>query len=115
MRGLLYDPTARAAAIALTAPLSFAERQRLADEVPRLGFSARAGAHSLGDLAVELVAIARDGLSRVAPAALPLIAAVEEIATTRRTQSDRIIELWTAHAGDRAALVRALAHPGLAP
>jgi glutamate--cysteine ligase len=115
MRGLLYDPTARAAAIALTAPLSLAERQRLADEVPRLGFAARAGAHSLGDLSAELVAIARDGLSRVAPAALPLIAAVEDIAATRRTQSDRIIELWKAHAGDRAALIRALAHPGLAP
>jgi glutamate--cysteine ligase len=115
MRGLLYDPAARAAAIALTAKLSFAERQRLAGEVPRLGFAARAGNHSIGELAGELVAIARDGLSRVAPTALPLIAAVEDIATTRRTQSDRMIDLWKAHAGDRAALVRALAHPGLAP
>ena len=115
MRGLLYDPAARAAAIALTAKLSFAERQQLAGEVPRLGFAARAGNHSLGELAGELVAIARDGLSRVAPTALPLIAAVEDIATTRRTQSDRMIDLWKAHAGDRAALVRALAHPGLAP
>ncbi len=115
MRGLLYDPTARAAGIALTAKLSFADRQRLAEEVPRLGFAARAGNRSIGDLAVELVAIARDGLSRVAPTALPLIGAVEEIAATRRTQSDRMIELWQAHAGDRAALVRALAHPGLDP
>jgi glutamate--cysteine ligase len=41
-RGLLYDPTARAAATALTASLSFADRQRLADEVPRLGCAARA-------------------------------------------------------------------------
>lgn len=115
MRGLLYDPTACAAATALTAQLSFADRQRLADEVPKLGFAARAGTRSIGDLAAELVAIARDGLSRVAPTALPLIAAVEEIATTRRTQSDQMIDLWNAHAGDRAALVRALAHPGLAP
>jgi glutamate--cysteine ligase len=115
MRGLLYDPTARAAGIALTAELSFADRQRLAEDVPRLGFAARAGHHDLSELAVELVAIARDGLSRVAPSALPLLAAVEEIAATRRTQSDRMIELWQAHAGDRPALVRALAHPGLAP
>jgi glutamate--cysteine ligase len=114
-RGLLYDRTACAAATALTAKLSFAERQRLADEVPRLGFAARAGKRSIGDLAVELVAIARDGLSRVAPAAVPLIAPVEDIAATRRTQSDRMIELWRAHAGDRAALVRALGHPELAP
>ena len=115
MRGLLYDPTARAAAIALTARLAFADRQRLADEVPKLGFAARVDTRSVGDLAVELVAIARDGLSRVAPHALPLIAAVEEIAATRRTQSDRMVELWRAHEGDRAALVRALSHPGLAP
>jgi glutamate--cysteine ligase len=113
MRGLLYDPAARAAATALTQKLSFADRQRLADDVPRQGLAARVGSRSVGDLAVELVAIARDGLSRVAPTALPLIAAVEEIAQTRRTQSDRMIELWQTHAGDRAALVRALAHPGL--
>jgi glutamate--cysteine ligase len=113
MRGLLYDPAARAAATALTAGLSFADRQRLADDVPRLGFAARAGKRSVGDLAAELVAIARDGLSRVAPAALPLLAPVEHIATTRRTQADAMIALWQAHAGDRAALTRALAHPGL--
>jgi glutamate--cysteine ligase len=113
MRGLLYDPAARTAATALTAKLSFPERQRLADDVPRLGFAARAGNRTIGDLSAELVAIARDGLSRVAPAALPLLAPVEEIAATRRTQSDRMIALWRAHEGDRAALVRALAHPEL--
>jgi glutamate--cysteine ligase len=112
-RGLLYDPTARAAATALTAGLSFADREQLADEVPAQGLAARAGAHTLGELAVELVAIVRDGLSRVAPGALPLLAPVEQIAATGRTQSDRIVELWQAHAGDRAALIRALAHPGL--
>ena len=113
MRGLLYDRTARAAATSLTSRLSFAERQHLADDVPRLGFAARAGGHRVGDLALELVAIVRDGLARVAPSALPLIAPVEDIATTRRTQSDRMVAVWQAHAGDRAALIRALAHPGL--
>jgi len=113
-RGLLYDATARTAATALTAKLAFADRQRLADDVPRLGFAARVGSHTLGDLAGELVAIARDGLSRVAPAAIPLLAPVEEIAATRRTQADAMIALWQQHAGDRAALIRALAHPGLA-
>jgi glutamate--cysteine ligase len=113
MRGLLYDRTARAAAIALTSRLSFAERQQLADDVPRRGFAARAGGQRVGDLAVELVAIVHDGLSRVAPAALPLIVPVEEIATTRRTQSDRMVALWQAHGGDRRALIRALGHPGL--
>ncbi len=113
VRGLLYDTTARSAAIALTANLSFADRQRLADEVPRTGFATRVGERTVGELAKELVAIARDGLSRVAPASLPLLAPVEAIATSGRTQADTIRELWQRHHGDRAALIQALAHPGL--
>ena len=114
MRGILYDPAARAAATALTAQLSFAERQRLADEVPQRGLAARAGNRPVGELAVELLAIAKAGLARVAPASLPLLAPVEAIAVSRRTQADRIVEIWQRHAGDRRALIRALAHPGLA-
>jgi glutamate--cysteine ligase len=114
MRGLLYDPTARTAATELTAQLSYAERQRVADEVPRSGFATRAGRHTLGELAKQLVAISKDGLGRVAPASLALLAPVEAIASTGRTQADRIIELWKQHAGDRPALIQALAHPGLA-
>jgi len=115
MRGLLYDPTARAAATALTAGLSFAERERIADEVPRQGFATRVGQRTVGELARELVAIAKAGLSRVAPASIPLLAPVEEIAATGRTQADRMRELWNQHAGDRPALIRALSHPGLGP
>jgi glutamate--cysteine ligase len=113
MRGLLYDATARTAAIDLLAKLSFAERQQLANDVPRQGFAAKAGSHTVGDLAAELVAIATDGLSRVAPDAAALLQPVQEIAQTRRTQADQIIELWNRHAGNRPALVKALAHPGL--
>jgi glutamate--cysteine ligase len=114
MRGLLDDPTARTAGIALLAKLSFDERQQLADDVPRQGFAARAGGHAVGDLAAELVTIATDGLRRIAPASVPLLAPVQEIATTRRTQSDKMIEIWQRHAGDRGALIAALSHPGLA-
>ena len=113
MRGMLYDPTARTAAIALLGKVSYAEREQLAADVPKQGFAATIGGHSVGDLAAELVAICVDGLRRVAPNALPLLAPVQEIAQTRRTQSDRIIELWQQHAGDRPALIAALAHPGL--
>lgn len=114
MRGLLYEPSSRDAAIAVTAGLSFAERQRIADEVPRSGLATRAGKHTLGVLAKELVKIAQAGLARVAPDSLPLLAPVEQIATTGRTQADRIIELWNQHAGNRQALIAALAHPTLA-
>ena len=111
MRGLLYDRGACEAATKLTAGLTFAQREQLADDVPRLGLHAP----GMRDLARELVAISREGLSRIAPEAMPLIAPVDEIATTGRTQSDRIIEIWQRHAGDRAALIKALAHPQLGP
>ena len=114
MRGLLYDPTSRAAATRLTAGLSFAERQQLADDVPAKGFAAHAGKHTVGALAKELVAIAKDGLGRVAPRSLPLLAPVEAIATTGVTQADQMVATWKKHEGDRTAMVRALAHPGLA-
>ncbi|MDQ3365948.1 MAG: glutamate-cysteine ligase family protein [Myxococcota bacterium] len=113
MRGLLYDASARTAATALTAKLSFAERQQLAEDVPTQGLAARAGTHTLGELARELVAITQDGLARVAPAARSLLDPVEEIATTGVTQADRMVALWQQHAGDRASIIRALAHPGL--
>jgi glutamate--cysteine ligase len=113
MRGLLYDATARTAATQLTQGLSFADRQRIADEVPRAGLATRIGKHTIGELSKQLVAIARDGLTRVAPASIPLLAPVEEIATTGRTQADKILEIWQRHAGDRRALIAALSHPGL--
>ena len=82
----------------------------IADDVPRAGLAARAGEHTIGELAKQLVAIARDGLTRVAPASLPLLAPVEEIASSGRTQSDHILDIWQRHAGDRAALIAALEH-----
>ena len=113
MRGLLYDATARTEATAMMASLTFEERQQIANDVPRQGLATRAGERTLGELAVELVRIAKDGLGRVAPASISLLDCVDEIATSGRTQADRMIELWTTHAGDRPALIRALAHPGL--
>lgn len=114
MRGLLYDETARSAAIELMQHLTFSERQRIAGEVPRAGFATRVGLGTMGELAKELVAIARDGLSREAPASVSLLDPVEQIATSGRTQADQIVEVWRRHAGDRASLISALAHPGLA-
>jgi glutamate--cysteine ligase len=113
MRGLLYDDDACAAATVLTAGLPFAQREAIADAVPREGFATKVGAHTLGDLAKELVAIAKAGLVRVAPDTVGLLLPVEAIVESGRTRADHMIELWNAHAGDPAALVRALAHPGL--
>ncbi len=112
-RGLLHDADACAAAIALTAGASFAERQQLADDVPRAGLAATIGGRRLGDLARELVAIARGGLARVSPAEQPLLEPVERIATTGRTQSDAIVALWAETGGDPAKVIPRLAHAGL--
>ena len=114
MRGLLYDADARTAAIQLISNVTYGEREQLADDVPKQGFAATIGGHSVGDLAAELVSIATEGLRRIAPDSVPLLAPVQEIAATRRTQADRMIELWKRHAGDRPALIAALAQPGLA-
>jgi glutamate--cysteine ligase len=111
-RGLLYDDDARAAATALTAGLSWDQRQALADQVPRAGLAARAGDRTLGELARELVGIVSDGLGRVAPTALALIEPVVEIAETGRTQADAAIEKARA-TSDPAELLRWLEHPGL--
>jgi glutamate--cysteine ligase len=112
-RGLLYDATARTAATGLLSKLSFAEHVQLAEAVPQQGLAARVGDHTVRELANELVKIAADGLGRVAPGSVHLLAPVEEIARSGRTQADRMIELWQRHAGDRAQLIAALAQPGL--
>jgi glutamate--cysteine ligase len=111
-RGLLYDPTARAAATALTGAMTFAQRQALADEVPVAGFAARAGEFTLLELARELIAIVHAGLQRVDPGVLPLLAPVEEIIASGKTQADRTIEIWRATATS-AERIAGLAHPQL--
>lgn len=93
-RAITYDDTARRAAWELTAGASYAERVTLADEVPTKGLSATLGKLAVADLAKELVAIAKDGLSRVDPASLPLLDPVAEIAATCTTQADRAAAAW---------------------
>jgi len=64
MVGLYYDPDGLAAAGDLVRPWSADERQRMRDEVPRLGLAARIGGRSLRAVAGEALAIARAGLKR---------------------------------------------------
>jgi glutamate--cysteine ligase len=108
-RAIAYDATARQAAWELVAKATFEERIQLADEVPQKGLAARLGTASVGALAKELVKIARDGLSRLEPAALPLLDPVAEIAETGRTQADRATEAWRS-ASTLQQRIAALAH-----
>jgi len=62
--GLLYDEVALDAAWELVKDWTAEERQKLRDEVPRLGFKAAIRGRSVLDLARDSVALARQGLAR---------------------------------------------------
>lgn len=114
-RGLAYDPAARDAAIALTAKLTWEERQALADAVPRGGLATPVGKTTVGALAAELVAIAAGGLLRLEQgtgrSSAALLDPVREIAETGRTQADAIVAIWEETGGDPARAIPRLAHP----
>jgi len=61
---MLYDDVSLDAAWDLVKDWNAAERQKLRDEVPRLGFNARIRSASVLDLAKECLTIAHAGLAR---------------------------------------------------
>jgi glutamate--cysteine ligase len=62
--GVLYDQVSLDAAWDLVKGWSAEERQRLRDEVPRLGFKAEIAGRSVHDIARDMLALARSGLAR---------------------------------------------------
>ncbi len=62
--GLLYDPAALQAAADLVAPWTAEMRQAMRDAVPTLGFRTPAGGRTLGDVARDMLDLARGGLER---------------------------------------------------
>ncbi len=60
--GLLYDAAARAAAWDIVKDWTAEERQRLRDEVPRLGLQTPFRSRTVQDIAKQVLAIASDGL-----------------------------------------------------
>lgn len=108
-RAISYDATARAAAWELTAKATFEERLALAEAVPTQGLSATLRGTPVLSLARELVAIAKDGLRRLDPDAVPLLDPVAEIAASGRTQADVAIDAWR-QARTTADRIAALAH-----
>ena len=112
-KGLLYDDAAMAAATALTAHLDLAERLALRAQVPRTGLATPLRAPGGGsvkvlELARALVAAARDGLTRVAPDELPLLAPLDEIVETGRAPAERVREAFSSWGGDVHKLVQAI-------
>jgi glutamate--cysteine ligase len=62
--GLYYDETALEGALQLVKDWSAADRQKLRDEVPRLGFGATVHRRRVLDVARDAVALAAGGLAR---------------------------------------------------
>ena len=62
--GILYDDASLDAAWQIAKDWTAEQRQRLRDDVPRLGFKAQIGGRSLGDIAKECLGLAHAGLRR---------------------------------------------------
>src|SRR6185312_15376549 len=107
-RGILADPTARAAAWALVDRLSFAEREALRRAVPTAGLAARFGKRSVRELAVELCRMAAAGLQRLPGGAADaqLLEAPRAYAAAGRSPADDFLDDFEALGGDPAGLVR---------
>ncbi len=110
--GFLYDNEACQNAIALTAGLSFEERKSFNDSVNKQGFAALlpGSKTSAGELATELVQIAKDGLKRIDPTEIPYLDPVFEIVDTQRTEATKLLELWDKHQGDPAKILPLLSY-----
>jgi glutamate--cysteine ligase len=96
--GLLYDDAALAAAVELVRGWSMDDIQKLRADVPRLGLKATIAGRSVRDVAVDVVAIARQGLAsrkRASDAAndeTGHLEVLEEIAESGVTQAERLLE-----------------------
>jgi len=106
-RGLLDDREARAAAWRLVRAASIDEREALRRAVPREGLAARLGGRPLGELAVELCRIAKDGLSRLPGGAADatLVEPLLERALAGRSPADDMLDDYAATGGDVGKLI----------
>jgi glutamate--cysteine ligase len=107
-RGLLEDAGAREAAWALVADHDLASREALRRAVPREGLAARFGRHTVRELAVELVRLARAGLARApgGPADAALLAPLEAYAAAGRCPADDLLDDFKAEQGNPQRLIK---------
>jgi glutamate--cysteine ligase len=96
--GLLYDDASLDAAWELVKPWNAEERQRLRDEVPRLGFKATIGNRDMKSLAAEALALSRAGLkkrNRLDPYGADetrYLGPLDEFVERGRTQAEELLE-----------------------
>ena len=98
--GIFYDDAALAAAWDLAKDWAVEDHERLRADVTRLGLKATVGGRSVRDVAVDMVAIARQGLKARANLSAGLVdetgylADLEEIADSGVTPAERLLELY---------------------
>ena len=116
-KGVLYEPDCRMGAWDLVKEWPLEERHALLETVARGGFAARAGRHSIADLARELVVIAEEGLNRLARAAgesggeAALLEHTIDRVRRGRTSAEETLDIWKLGGANRVTdLVRHTAY-----
>jgi glutamate--cysteine ligase len=100
-RGLFYCADAQAAAWALVADLSVAEREQLRREVPRAGLVTRLRGREIAELCVELVRIAQSGLRALGgTAGISYLEPMLDAAIARRCPADDILDSFRSVGGN---------------
>ncbi len=98
--GILYDAPSLAAAWDLCKDWDIADHERLRRDVTRLGLKAEVAGRSVRDIAVDMVAIAREGLKNRARFSGGMVdergylSELEDIADSGLTPADRLLALY---------------------
>ncbi|WP_374385961.1 glutamate--cysteine ligase [Brevundimonas sp.] len=98
--GVLYDAPSLAAAWDLCKDWDIADHERLRRDVTRLGLKAEVAGRSVRDIAVDMVAIARQGLKNRAKFSGGMVdergylAELEDIADSGVTPAERLLDLY---------------------
>ncbi|MDZ4374862.1 MAG: glutamate--cysteine ligase [Phenylobacterium sp.] len=105
--GVLYDSASLAAAWDLCKDWKIEDHERLRADVARLGLKAEIGGRSVQDVAIDMLAIARQGLknrNRLSGGMVDetgYLAELEHIAETGVTPAERLVELYNTRWGGK--------------
>lgn len=115
--GVLYDAPSQAAAWDLVKHWDIADHERLRRDVTRLGLRAEVGGRTVRDIAVDLVAIAKQGLKNRARFSGGMVdergylSELEDIADSGITPAERLLDLYNGDwQGDLTRLYRDFAY-----
>ncbi|MBL8922223.1 MAG: glutamate--cysteine ligase [Myxococcaceae bacterium] len=106
LRGLLYEPRALDELTQATKRVTPQVHRALHLAAQRDGMRAVAEGVAVKELAKEIVAIAKAGLTRLDPSDAPLLAPLEAIVSRGASPAEAVLEAWRTRASDEAFLAR---------